>query len=939
MLGDVLSCLGAVSFAGINLYVLRRLGASALVKALVGFGCAAIVLNELLYSARHASGDYGPFLIDVNGPLGDIFVDYLFVAVVVALTGGFYASLYELGMRNRRSESDREALAKKVEEIEQTQAAMHDAQERYRQLFEGSRDGVVLLDEQFRTIQFNPRFAEMFGFTQGEIARISPVDLIHPDDRDMVLGAHRQRVADRDIDRVFEFRMLRKSGELVFVSGSFDAIRRGDEFLCMHCVVRDITERKYAEDALRFRLDLESIVASASSRFVGSGTGRMDINIMETIHAVGEFAGADRAYVFQFSPDARTVSNTHEWCRDGIAAEIEGLKSIDVDSDLPEFAAVIRQSSPYLVPGVEGLSHDSAEYGRFKDQCIQSLFVVPLNFEGTLIGFWGLDFVTEKTALSRNHIKLMQTVGEIMAGAIARRRAEADLLSSEERYRTILNDIIEGYYEADLDGTVYFCNESLAAIFGYSREEFLGRNYEVLNPASEYPHMVASYEKVLESGVPIQSCEWKITRKDGAIGDVEVSISLIRDDTGAPSGYRGIVRDVSGRKRAEAERDQLDLQIQRAQKLESLGQLAGGIAHDFNNLMMGVMANADLAKNQLPDESPARANIEQIETSARVAADLAVQMLLYAGKGSFETRPVFLETLVAEIANLIHASVPRQIALEYAHDGTSPQVNVDPTRLRQVVLNLIINASDAIVGEGRIQVRTGTVVADSALLSKALLNYGVREGPLAYIEVRDTGCGMDAATVARVFDPFFSTKFAGRGLGLASVTGILRAHLGAIVVESRPGEGTCFTVLLSPHAGVIPASIAPKQGQSAHGSLSGTALVIDDDEMIRTAVARILERSGFEVLTASDGVEGCEVFAANREKISFVLLDMAMPRMNGAEAFKKLHSIDPKVRVILSSGFPESDMRAQFGDHAPAAFIQKPQPMSVILDKIRAVLA
>ncbi len=382
----------------------------------------------------------------------------------------------------------------------------------------------------------------------------------------------------------------------------------------------------------------------------------------------------------------------------------------------------------------------------------------------------------------------------------------------------------------------------------------------------------------------------------------------------------------------------LEMKLQQAQKLESLGVLAGGIAHDFNNLLVGILGNAGLALEELPPEAPAREQINDIHTAAIRAAELTKQLLAYAGKGRFVIARIDLRRLVEEMSHLLSAVIPKNALLKYSFAANIPPVDGDAAQLRQIVMNLITNAADAIgQRSGIITVSTSVVEADRTYLADSYLDEGLPAGAYVSLEVADTGVGMSPEMRSRIFDPFFTTKFTGRGLGLAAVLGILRSHRGAIKVYSEPGRGSTFRVLL-PAANGGPDSIRPRTPPAERPQEAGWILVVDDDEAVRSVAKRVLERAGFQVLTAVDGVEGVEVFGAHKEKIRAVLLDVTMPRMGGEETFRRLRQMAPEVRVLLSSGYSEQEATSVFAGKGLAGFLEKPFTTASLLERLRSVL-
>ena len=381
------------------------------------------------------------------------------------------------------------------------------------------------------------------------------------------------------------------------------------------------------------------------------------------------------------------------------------------------------------------------------------------------------------------------------------------------------------------------------------------------------------------------------------------------------------------------QRRRADEQMRNAQKLESLGVLAGGIAHDFNNLLVGVLGNAGLALLELPDDSPARQPIRDIEVSAQRAADLTRQMLAYSGRGRFRVEPVDLSAVVEEMSQLLRRVISKQTHLSLRLGRQVPAVVADVTQLRQVVMNLITNASDAL-GEtgGTVTLETGTVMANRAMLASTYLNEELPPGRYVYLAVSDTGSGMDAATSARIFEPFFTTKFTGRGLGLAAVLGIVRGHKGAISVESAPGRGTRFRVLLP--ATTTMAGSADAAPGAALGQGAGLVLLVDDEEAVRGLARRVLERGGYQVLEAGSGEDALALLRDHPASVCAVVLDLTMPGLGGEATLQQLRQIRPDLPVIVSSGYvPEEE-----GTMAGVPFLAKPYRPSELVDAVKQAI-
>jgi PAS domain S-box-containing protein len=408
----------------------------------------------------------------------------------------------------------------------------------------------------------------------------------------------------------------------------------------------------------------------------------------------------------------------------------------------------------------------------------------------------------------------------------------------------------------------------------------------------------------------------------------------LRDDAGASVGMLGVSIDVTERRKAEAEHAKLQSHIQEVQKLESLGLLAGGIAHDFNNLLTAILGSAAAAQMVIPRENPAFGDIENVIAAARRAAHLTRQMLAYSGRGHFEIRAIDLSANVRELATLLETTISKKVQLRLELAANLPPVLADTAQIQQVVMNLVINGAEAIGdARGTVLVTTGAQYIDEVYAAGLSATGDVATGSYVFVEVHDTGVGMDAATKAKIFDPFFSTKFAGRGLGLAAVLGIVRSHKGAINVYSSPGSGSTFKVFLPASTESVKTAV-PKPAQYRG---SGLVLVIDDDEAVSRALGKLLELFGFSVIEARDGRRGVELYEQRAAEIVLVMVDMTMPEMNGEETFRELRSRSD-VPVILMSGYNEIEATRRFTAKGLAGFLPKPFTPEELIERLRAAL-
>jgi PAS domain S-box-containing protein len=515
------------------------------------------------------------------------------------------------------------------------------------------------------------------------------------------------------------------------------------------------------------------------------------------------------------------------------------------------------------------------------------------------------------------------------------RRTQAELGVSRARYFDLYDLAPVGYVTLSERGLIREANLTLATLLGVTRRELVKQSLTRFILPADQDIFYRCRQLLFDTGAP-QVCELRMTRTHAAPFWAHIVAALAQDGPDDAVVCRATLSDITERKQAEEAQRLLDQRLQQAQKLESLGVLAGGIAHDFNNILTAVLGHAELALDEISLLSPARCSLMEINTAARRAAELCRQMLAYSGKASFALEHVDLRELIEEIGHLIEASVSKTTRLNLRLDDDLPPILADASQIRQVVMNLIINASEALGERGGV-VAVTTHVTHYAPGDPRVAEWqdDVPAGRYVELEVIDTGGGMDAETRSRIFEPFFTTKFVGRGLGLAAVLGIVRSHRGVVMVDSEPGRGTTFRVLFPALEDADNGAPARDAAFASEWHGSGTILLVDDEETLRTVGSRMLERLGFAVLTASDGGEAVERYRERQGEIDAVILDLTMPRMDGAEALGELLLVNPDVRVVLASGYAREDVMERFAGRGFTAFIQKPYT----LDQLRYVLS
>jgi len=508
------------------------------------------------------------------------------------------------------------------------------------------------------------------------------------------------------------------------------------------------------------------------------------------------------------------------------------------------------------------------------------------------------------------------------------KRAEAAFAEQQHQLTTVMDNAPYTIVILERDSTIRYINRVSP---GYRLEDVVGQRGELFVPDADRETYLRCLSVVFE-----ESKDQQFNFTDAMGHHWEAFIVPVEGESPVRRAVSFAV-DVTDRKNDEQRHQQLETQMQHAQKLESLGILAGGIAHDFNNLLVGVLGNAELA---LAATSPAasRAHIQDIIASARSAADLCRQMLAYSGKGKFVVRPVALSEIVREMLDLLRASISKRAVIECEFAEGLPPVEGDVAQLRQVVMNLILNASDALGDEdGTIKITTSSRLCRQASSPNHLVSH-IESGQHVVLEVADTGCGMDETTQQRMFEPFFTSKEPGRGLGLAAVHGIIRGHDGCLEVESKPGQGTKVLVCLPASTEATVAS-SEDDATSAPTAVGGTVLVVDDDPAVRRVSQLALEGAGYRVLTACDGAEALATFEQRCTEIVAVLLDLSMPRMGGRETLDALRALDVDVRVVITSGYHQGDAIEQLGESDRVGFLPKPSSLDQLLAAIERVRA
>ncbi|MGD2037127.1 MAG: PAS domain S-box protein, partial [Desulfobacterales bacterium] len=778
---------------------------------------------------------------------------------------------------------------------------------------------MIFINKGCRVVYVNKRCIDVMGYSRE--AFYAPdfdfMSLIAPESVDQVRSSLKRHMAGEDI-APYEYALINKKGEKIEAIITTKLIDYEDEKAILG-IITDISERKRVEEELQCRLKFQHLITTVSSQFINLYPAQIDDEIEHTLMQIGDFADADRSYVFQFSEHRKTLSCTHEWCAEEIKPIIERMQNVPAET-FPWAMKKFLQKDMVLIPRLSDLPPEAMEEKQeFERQGIQSVLAVPMVISGKVMGFIGLDSVREGKMWAEDTSSLLKIVGQVFANALENKKTRQALQESEERLRTVYETIPDPVTIIQTeDGRCVDINSAFTRLTGWTTEDVIGKTAADLDIWLNPKEREKLTTTIARDG-KIENLEARFRLKDGNVITALMSAVLIRLKD--KPHILTITRDISDLKSAQQEREQLKTQLIQAQKMEAIGTLAGGIAHDFNNILGAIIGYAEMALYDTQKDSMEHYNIDQVLKAGHRAKDLVKQILAFSRKSEQDKKIISLIPIIEEALKLLRASLPTTIEIRQHIEPGLDAIFADPTQMHQVMMNLCTNSAHAMGDKGGIlNVELHNVDLNT---QKAVEYPELNPGPYVKLSIMDTGHGMDSATIDRIFDPYFTTKEQdkGTGMGLAVVHGIIKGHGGGIRVQSKLGKGTGFDILFP---------VIGKQMESETEELKALPtgneqiLFIDDEETLIDLGESMLKKLGYQVETQTRPDEALEIFGTAPDRFDLVISDMTMPGMTGDILAAELMKIRPDIPVIICTGYSERMDEQRAGDLGIKGLIMKP---------------
>lgn len=778
-----------------------------------------------------------------------------------------------------------------VTERKKAEEALRESERRFRELAELLPEPVVQFDLTGTVTFASHRAFETFGYSREDLSRgISVFDVIVPEDSDKI-RENMRRLLNREEHGREEYTCVRKDSTQ-FPAFIHSTVRvSNDAVVGVTSIVVDLSERRRTEVALRESEERFKQVAENADEWIWE----VDANGMY------QYCSSAVERILGYSPD-ELVGKKHFF----------DLFAPEVREDLKEAALSAFERRETLRNFVYPNIHKNGEIRLLETSCSPVQ-----NEKGALLGYRGADTdVTE------------------------RKQTEEALRASEERLELALRGADLGLWDWDLKTGRGVCNERALDMLGYMNGEVdlnLFSWKDMVHP-EDWPRVSETLTAHIEGRAPSYESEYRLRSKSGEWKWILArGKSAAFDTDGRPLRMTGTILDITERKSAEQEREVLRAQLAQSQKMQAIGTLTGGLSHDFNNLLTIINGYTEMILSEKSEDDPSYSDLQKILETGHKGAELVQRLLAFSKNADISLRPLNLNLIVENSVGLVARTFPKMIEIETVIGKDLSMVNADMVQVQQVLINLFINANEAMPDGGKIRIETSNASVDWDYCRRHL---GAKPGQHVLIEVADAGRGMDANTLGRIFDPFFTTKGwdfkKGTGLGLSVAKGIVEQHGGWITCYSEQGKGTTFRVYFP----IIEDSLVVEQTEPLAEAVPSdeTILFVDDEEYVRDLGKRILERSGYTVITAANGKEALEIYARKQPNIALVVLDLIMPQMGGEQCLEDLVRINPDVKLVVSSGHSLAPKERDLLITHVKGFVDKPYQMKQFLEVVREVL-
>lgn len=820
-------------------------------------------------------------------------------------------------------------------------ARQHETAEKYRFLLDNSPVGIMQYDCDGYLKEYNAKFLKIFGTTAEKVANISLYEISDAQAREALETALKGRTGfyedyyrSQTADKITPLKMITTP-----IYNSESRIIGGI------AIVEDTSEYKITQDRLHYQLQLEKMVSSIAQSLIKTPLERIEIIIENALELSARFFGADRAYIFQVDAANKTISNTHEWCAKNIESLLDKYQNYPL-SELPGVLDLTNSSLEYIhFDSIEAMPESMANFKNLliADK-VRSILLIPMLAQGKFIGLFGYDCVSTCRCWNSEEITLLKVLGEMFSNALLKQKTERQIRNSDDRYRFLSENINDIIWIFDVETRKYkYISPTLKRVFGYLPEELMQLDIsEHLTPESldkvlnYLPERLANLRSNLQTRY-IEELDQ--IGKDGRLIHTELTQNWVINQENGHAEIIGITRDITERKEMEEQKRQFEIQRQQSLKADSLGRMAGSIAHHFNNQLQVVIGNLELMEQSQQTDDKCKRRINDAMRATQKAAEMSSMMLTYLGQHQVEHQLIDLRTICESVLQNLRQQIPEKHQLSFKVSDDNFRIKMNRDQLTQIIRHSVLNASEACSEQsGKIEIDIRRV-ASSSITDEYRFPIGWAPAPRASylcLRILDDGCGIPEEDIEKTFDPFFSSKSPGRGLGLANVLGFMRGIGGGISLSSVSGHGSCFNYYFP-----LPKDMSEKKISSTpeNAKSAKMILLIEDEETVRFITRNLLENFSYKVIEACDGSHAIEIYKALGKQIDLVICDLVMPGMDGWQTLSELRKINPDLPVILASGYDQNLIMRKDHEQQPQAYLSKPYSSASLLEAINQAIS